>query len=415
MNSKNIPIFISIIVLLQLVVLFIIQPEINLWEDHNMAVSLLQTGDAFCYNDGQPNHSFVFPVYYGVVFFVYKIFGIVPIYVAALHLIFNGATAFFAYKAAVFFIETNSLIDKIFFARDKIASVLACSVLFHPFIFWYSFANVHPFAFDMFFFYACLFFTTVYFRNKTMLNLLIFAVVYGLAVLDRPTLMVCVIPFLLLSFKYMETNKIILNFSVISILSIMIIAPYLIRNYHTDKIFGFNSNTGKILWKGVLYNSEGSNYLKNGKNYYAALGSKDFGLLINLSVKDQNKFFMNKYIEIWKEDPFQVIKMYLVKLKNFWWFRENIGNEYSQAIQTFIPLYKIMYGGMLLFAVFFCMFSSKGIFFLVSAPIALSLFQSFFYVETRHRIIIEPILIFLAILGLFLLRHKLSILKNNYN
>ncbi|MBI3511339.1 MAG: hypothetical protein HY064_11800 [Bacteroidetes bacterium] len=411
MRGKKIIFFISITVFVQLISLFILHPRIIVWEDHYMALNKLQTGEAFCVSDGQNNHSFVFPVYYSVVFLLYKIFGLHPIIVMAFHILLNGVTAFFTWKTADFFFDKFFADHRIYHWKEKLILIPAGVVLFHPLILWYSFANVHPLVLDMFFFYACLFFTTVFFRNATIKNLLLFAITFGLSILDRPTLIVCILPFLLLSFENFRMKKILLNFSLVLFVSMLIIMPLLIRNYRTDKIIGLNSATGKILWKGALYNSEGGNYLDNGKSFYAAMTGKDFDTLDHLSVREQNKFFMNKYLIILKNDPAHVTAMYFVKLKNFWWFRKNIGNEYPAFCRELIPLYKIVFGLILLLFIICCILSGRRIFFLISAPVGLSLFQSVFYVETRHRLIIEPLLVFLAVAGLFLLIDKLKILN----
>ena len=39
------------------------------------------------------------------------------------------------------------------------------------------------------------------------------------------------------------------------------------RNYYWDQVFSMTSTTGKILWKGNLVQSDGSNYIEGDSNY----------------------------------------------------------------------------------------------------------------------------------------------------
>jgi len=67
---------------------------------------------------------------------------------------------------------------------------------------------------------------------------------------------------------------------------------------------------------------------------------------------------------------------------------------------------------MLLLAIYFVTRAKKGALFIFSVPLALSLAQAVFYVETRHRVIIEPILLFMAISSVFILRATISAKKD---
>ena len=175
--------------------------------------------------------------------------------------------------------------------------------------------------------------------------------------------------------------------------------PYFYRNYATDKVIGFTSAGGIDMYKGLLPHSEGSNYLYNGGNYYDELGRLDLEAGKLETPGAQNAFFMNKSVAVWQQHPLFALKMYALKLKNFWWFRTLAGNELSIKARRFVPWYQVVYF-LLLVGMALSLLRWRGNMLLVLSPaIALSLLQACFYVETRHRILIEPLLIFAGTLG----------------
>jgi hypothetical protein len=105
--------------------------------------------------------------------------------------------------------------------------------------------------------------------------------------------------------------------------------------------------------------------------------------------------FKNEAIKNLYEHPKKSLIHYFVKLKGFFFFRKNIGQEYPNYL-TYLFLYKVIYIVILFSSVFFVAKNPKylGI---VIPFLFLGLFHSVFYVETRHRIIYEPIFIMLSI------------------
>ena len=136
----------------------------------------------------------------------------------------------------------------------------------------------------------------------------------------------------------------------------------------------------------------------------AACGpSADMKILPALDPTEQSDYFFEKYLQTCIKNPMLVIKMFVVKLKNFWFFREGIGTEYSPAIKAWIPLYKGFYLVMLSLSLFFLIKGKKDALVIFSIPVALSLFHAVFYVETRHRVMIEPVLLYMAVCAIFIL------------
>lgn len=182
----------------------------------------------------------------------------------------------------------------------------------------------------------------------------------------------------------------------------LICLPWLVRNYNIYGDWSMVSTSSEILWKGIIYGSGGGNHLYDGRHYSEVLTRDEKKQLSQLTVNEQKDFFMDKYLYILKNDPLQVAKMYLLKLKNFWWFRDMISIDYPQEYRRYVPFYKIYYVLCLVFVIVSICFLKKKVLIVLTYPFVLSLMQSAYYVETRHRIIIEPFLIFLAMTGVFL-------------
>ena len=53
-----------------------------------------------------------------------------------------------------------------------------------------------------------------------------------------------------------------------------------------------------------------------------------------MTVKQQNEFFMRRYEDTWRNDTIVVFEMYVVKLKNFFWFRSLIGNATARLSRS---------------------------------------------------------------------------------
>jgi len=179
------------------------------------------------------------------------------------------------------------------------------------------------------------------------------------------------------------------------------------RSYVHHGVFSISTSVGQNLWIGIQEETEGTANLAGKLSYYALLSTQEMEQITALNPSKQNEHFINKYKAELKANPTVFFKMYLVKLKNFWWFRSGIGGQRDGDYTASIGLYKMAYAVMLLLALGMTYFF-REVLVLLSFPLALSLTQSVFYVETRHRIMIEPILIIIIVVGIGLWIHKKS-------
>ncbi|MBC7861548.1 MAG: glycosyltransferase family 39 protein [Bacteroidia bacterium] len=405
-------VFLSFVVKSIIILFFIHAPA--KFEVHAIAHNMISGGEMKYNLNGQDNFNYQFPVYPFLLFCVYKVFGEGNFSALFMNLVFSSATALFAFSVFKWFLLQFDLKLKVI-STERIALLSVVALLLHPLLIYYSIYIIHPFSLDLLFVFATLYFMIKYFDKQTKINLFIYALCLGFAVLNRTTLTTLLLPFLLFHSENFAFKKKMKAAAFVLFIVTVPASLWLVRNYTIYKQFSLNSSMGQNLWIGALEETEGSANLSNGKSYYAALSEKELTGIMDLSPPQQSTFFSDKYFQLLRQDPARVVKMFFVKLKNFWWFRTGIGKEYPDNVASYIPLYKIVYGLVFFLSLTGIFFIGKKTFSFVSFPLALSLMQAVFYVETRHRAIVEPLLICLAITACFLLFRKFFPLKEKTN
>lgn len=383
---------------------------IHLWEDHDIALNLVNEGEFYYESDGARNHTFQFPIYSTCLAIIYSMTETSVFAVVIFNIFIHVSTSrilYFLFHLILGYLHPTINQSK----KDKVVFVALLFFLFHPVLLVYSFYHVHPLQLNIFSLFSGLYFSMRFAMNPDKKNLVMAGSIIGICMLDRATVSLTLIPATIILWQNNGFIEAIKKMFLVTSISLLIVSPWLIRNYRMDGIIGFESSAAKNIWKGVLYDSDGSNYLLNGENYYSALTEEEKIGLGKMSPLEQRDFFNAKYKEILRNDPGHVVKMFFVKLKSFWWFRQGAGTEWGEW-KRYLPLYKILYGISLSLILYFLYKNFKNGILLMSFPLALSILQSYFYVETRHRIAIEPYLFFLSILSFFyiydefLSRHK---------
>lgn len=411
-SKKNILLFVALF-FFQIGLRFILPYETKVWEDHDIAVNLVSEGEMYYLNDGAKNHTFQFPVYTSFLALGYAVFGIHTAWGILLNMLVHALTFFL-------FIELFGFIIHHFFygLKEKYKFYIvygsALVFFFHPAVLFYTLFHIHPLSFNIFSLFLGLYFSFRLAFSPTGNNAVITGMIIGICMLDRATVLLTLIPAGIILLQKISFKELLSTFSLTVVFILLMISPWLARNYFTDGIIGFESSAAKNIWKGVLYQSEGGNYLLNGETYYAALSESELLSLGKMNPKEQQDFFRFKYNEIWKSDPGHVIKMFFVKLKNFWWFRKHAGEEWG-SLKNYLFIYKLVYLLVIILLLRLWYNHFGKIFILMSFPIALSLLQSYFYVEMRHRVAIEPWLLFLAFVSFFILWDEYLAKMKNIN
>lgn len=398
--------------LLKLIYIFRFQ-GFQLFEVHDIAVNMVRTGEMKYFLNGQFNYNYQFPVYPFLLFLIYKMIGILPVGGIILNLILNSLTAILAFPVFRWLL-INSEKKALKKACNTIALIASLAILIHPLIAYYTLRIIHPFSLDLFLLFFCFYSMIRYFKQNSVPNFLIFCVVLGISILDRGTFIVLIIPFFFRKKMLIGFRSSLLKSAVAIFISFLIISPWLARNYNHYGKFSFNSSFGQNLWLGIQKKTNGTAFFPDGKTtYYSLLSNMEWEKINQLSPVNQSKYFSNIYFSELRTDPALVIKMFFVKIKSFWWFRFNLGGSYNLLLQKLIPVYKAFYIATLFLFVLYIFMTRKACNYLLSLLFSLSILQSVFYVETRHRVIIEPFLIFMAISAIFLIADRIKPFSND--
>ena len=192
------------------------------------------------------------------------------------------------------------------------------------------------------------------------------------------------------------------------------LAPWLIRN---ERLLGralITSTAGENFWRGnhegatggVLDTDGGriTNLTPTNKSLPATIRS----VLQNGTELERQDIFMSKALSFIREKPGSAAHLFARKMRTFWWKIESDPRDYSPAASL---AYHVSYWTELAFALLgaFAMFRAQpggaprpdrmaaGL--AIALMFAISVLQSAFYVQGRHRFLIEPLLLMFTACG----------------
>lgn len=368
------------------------------FEDHDLAVGFVRDGEFARLHLGQLNHTIQFPIYPLAVTSIYRVAGIRPSLVLVFNLVIAGLAAWLFLEVATRWLAAFDAEGRTRRSAPTVLWLTLAGFLVYPPLQQYLMAAVHPMAIDLTVFYLTIWAGYVYLeRGERPRDLLWLGGVAGLVLLTRTVMLVAFLPLLLSVGRRRGWGVALRQVARVLAVALLLGVPWLVHTYTTDHIVGYTSTTGEILWKGVRPGADGSNYDDTGLAYGDAFTPERRASLEAMSVAEQNRFFLGEYLRIVRAEPARVVTMYGRKLRNFFWFRAGTGGEYGVVVRRWLPLYKLVYGAMLASAVLaFVVFGRRA--WAAWLPVAaLGAVQAVFYVETRHRVLVEPVLLFLAL------------------
>lgn len=390
-----------VIVLVKIGLVFFL-PNPQLFENHSIALNFLKTDTMFYELDGNIDYNHQFPLYDSFLIGMYSLFGVQPKLVLIAHILINALTVFLVIKF------TKKILKPIVKAPHWIAYTTGFVILVHPYLTFHQLQSIHPLTFDVFFATASLYFSYLYFEKPTTQNALLFTLIFGLTLLERFTLVVTILPVcILVAQQYGFTRITVKNVSFLFFIGVisfsLFLAPWMYRNYLHTQRFEMTSGTFRYLWVGSLSETEGTNNLINGDSYYELLPQQPTQWS-QLSFEEQMNFYKSSYLKTLNNQPFHIAKMWIIKIKNFFWFSKSSGSTYRLSDGNWVIfLFKISRAALLIGAFIGLIIYWKRTSWLFSALIGLAVLQSFFYTESRH---IMPF-IFILYLLFFLFINKI--------
>ena len=292
-------------------------------------------------------------------------------------IIFSGITIYFFYKLSLYFLSKKmSVFSSFLFA-------------FFP-LFAYASIQISSITFQVFLNIVFLYLILKLINNDKIITVNFFlGVVSGFLILLRGEFIVIFLATIIYLFFFKKLK--IKQFFIIVLTSLIILSPYLIRNYIVfekttiTKSFGFN------LWKGNNPESK-----VEGSTTHKAFSEGDLLIQIKNLPKDKyydinyDQIFLKKAISFIIEEPILFIQRYFKKFLSFAFF--NLDSDYPKYNDLLNILPLVILSILFVFSVFFT-YQKNSIgynYLLFNMVITLGLF-SIFFILPRYKLIIIPI------------------------
>jgi 4-amino-4-deoxy-L-arabinose transferase-like glycosyltransferase len=279
-------------------------------------------------------------------------------------------------------------------------------VAFHPGLIVYSIAKAHPLTFDALFFTLAVLQAFRLRERMTVRRAIELGVVLGAGALSRGTLIIF-LPLAALwllwgfrrSLRTQSLKTVVRTIVIAATITTAIVIPWTIRCSLLHHRFVFMVTTdAESFWRGNNPNATGGTYAASHATELEELPRQEISdLLAQPDEIAQADWFSARSHAFIREHPGAFVRLTALKLFHFWWLAPQTGIEYPRS--WFVG-YMIYYVLIILGAVIgvWTVFqngkvSREQLVLILVFLFALSLLQSLYYVEGRHRWAVEPILI----------------------
>ena len=359
------------------------------WEYHDIAENfLLGKGLMFPFLD-IPNYAYAEPFYpllSAVVYFVtqhnYVIFGIV-------NMLASSAVAI-----AVYYLG-KELFD------ERVGLLAALLTAFHPGLVYFA-TQFHPLTFNALFAVLIILTLTRLYRTPKVKNAVITGIVMGLAFLDRSSCLIFIpIAAGLIVFSSTSARLKLKLCAIVILITLIPVAAWSMRNYAVlHKFVITRSSTGYLFWIGNNPNSKSSATYDQNTAAIETLGKDTLDKFKAMNELEINTYLMDDAVSYVKSHPWIFLSRWAKRFYYFWWFSPSAGMFYPP--QWFV-LYRAFYIFMLvtaMYALISIIAGRKkmkntylpGVYLMAVFVLLISATQTLFYIEGRHRWVIEPML-----------------------
>lgn len=361
----------------------LVHPQV--WEQEQLATNLIARHAFLFENEGVVYRSFTEPLYPFLAAGVYLATNHSQTALVLLQLVIAAATVWMTGRAAA--LATGS---------GAAANIAALLLAIHPGYLRYS-SLLHPIVLDSFFFIAAAA-ALVRFRHEPSLRRgLAAALLIGLGALTRPTTLLFLVP---LCWIARRVPRMLL----LTLATLAVVAPWTIRNALVHHSFMLTrSGSGLVFWLGNNPSSTGSATDDKGEPViHHAPPELQRRLADARNEIERDRVFRDAAREYIRAHPFAAAGRFVRRLGYFWWFSPQWGFAYS-------PPLKLAYRAWWLFLIALIVIGAatsrrnRDLQLLAALALLVSLAQAVYYVEGRHRLGIEPLLLPLAAQGVLAL------------
>ena len=284
--------------------------------------------------------------------------------------------------------------------------VTAVLLAIHPGLIRYS-SVLHPFVLDAFFFLAAGAALVLCRQRPTLGRCCAAAALIGLGALTRPTILVFLVPVWWIGWRSRERlGARLQRIAIVTATALVFVLPWTIRNavVHHELMLT-RSGTGFVFWLGNNPASSGSAVDRTGRSLLLDAPDEFQQRIFAADEPTRDRLFRDAAWQNIRANPAAAAGRVAQRLFHFWWFSPQWGSYggYSSLAKL---VYRCWWGALLLLV-------ATGLIALARAPalrrhdllllaglaVLLSIVQSLYYVEGRHRLAVEPLIVPLAAVG----------------
>ena len=389
MRAARIALALSLLALGLRVAAFLLLDRVHhpdLWESEEIATNLL-AGRGFVFEFlGTSYRSYMEPLYPGLCAAVYALTGHSYLALGLVQAVLGTALV------GLVFLCGRRMGD------DRAALIATALAAVHPGLIAYT-TKFHPFVLDSLLVLAvlaaCLFFA----KERPWRSAVVLGAVIGLCALTRATILVCLPVIAWWVWRALPQRR-PAALAVTLVAAALVVAPWVARNWAVHHRLVFTrSGTALVFWLGNNPHAfSGSAADLAGRPLHALLPEEQRQRLFTLDELGQQDHFRQEALAYVRARPLAFLQRWAVKLGYFWWQSPQAGQRYPAG---WFRLYQAFYLATMALVIAAVILGRRPeIWLVLGFCLAIALVQSAYYVEGRHRLTIEPLLLLLAGQGL---------------
>ena len=366
----------------------------DLWESENIATSLL-SGHGFVYDTlGAPYRSYMEPLYPALCVLVYRLTGHSFVALGLVQVGLGTVLVALVFACAKRLVQEDGAL-----AAAGLAAV-------HPGLVVYT-TKYHPFVLDTVLWFGAFAVVLAFAPRHPWRSACAAGLAIGLCVLTRPTILACVPLFAWWMWRRSNARGLRAAAPALVLLACAgaVAAPWTWRNYEVHHRFMLTrSGTAFVFWLGNNpYLFTGSAMTLDGGALISRAPAPVLDRLHALDELGQQDYFEREAMQFIRDQPAAFLTRWATKLGYFWWFSPQAGLLYPAA---WLTGYKMFYTLTIVLAAVGVTVRWQernaaptewsAALLILGCCVAISLLQSVYYVEGRHRLAIEPLLLIFA-------------------
>ena len=390
-RSISTSLFLSAWVLHSLIVLLVYPLQAPMPVEYETIATNLLEGRGFVFPlMGQTYRSFCNPVYPWLCAGVYALFGHAPLYMLLVHALLMALLCTVVFHIGKRF---NTL-------TGVVAAVLTMA---HPGLSYYTALWLHSLSLDALLFGLVILGVIRLKESPSWFRAVSLGLVTAVQFHERVVIGIFILPALIWAYgPHWQGNRrrAVSGGATVVCTVCLLAAPWTIRNLLIHREFVLvMTTTGELLWRGNNPHATGVAFAQDGRPMFLAADPAFQRKILSLDELGQKHAFERAAIDYIRANPWRFLSNTLNKLKIFWWFSPLTGLLYPSR---FLKWYVGYYAAMLVLAlagVWRTVRSNVRVDILVLIGMLcalLSLGQSVFYVQAKHRWAIEPFVLLFA-------------------